>query len=166
MTTPIVIDVDDVHKVYDTGAVGVRALRGVSMTIHAGEFVAIRGASGSGKSTLMNIIGCLDRPTSGTYRLDGRDTSTLSRRELAHLRNRTLGFVFQGFKLLERYTAVENVALPLVYSGLSSGKRRSKALQMLELFPQFADFPQMIESGLAAIALIRWSACDPWPPTS
>jgi putative ABC transport system ATP-binding protein len=131
--TDIVIEVDNVHKVYDTGALPVRALRGVSVAIRGGEFVAIRGASGSGKSTLMNIIGCLDRPTSGGYRLDGKDTSKLNRSELAHLRNRTLGFVFQGFNLLKRYTALENVALPLIYSGVAPLKRRRKALEMLEL---------------------------------
>ena len=131
--TTTVIALEHVEKVYDTGAVPVRALRGVSLTIVEGEFVAIRGASGSGKSTLMNIIGCLDRPTSGRYHLDGRDTSTLSRTELANLRNRKLGFVFQGFNLLKRYNAIDNVALPLVYSGASPGQRRKKAREMLDL---------------------------------
>ncbi len=129
----LVIAIANVSKVYEGSAVPVRALRGVSLVIRAGEFVAIRGASGSGKSTLMNILGCLDRPTSGSYRLDGRDISTLSRAELAHLRNRKLGFVFQGFNLLKRYSALDNVALPLVYSGIAPGRRRAKAREVLDL---------------------------------
>src|SRR5438270_47730 len=129
----IVIQLDTITKVYDTGGAQVRALRGVSLSILAGEFVAIRGSSGSGKSTLMNILGCLDRPTSGIYRLDGQDVSRLNKTELAHLRNRKLGFVFQGFNLLKRQSAVENVELPLVYSGISPQKRREKALVMLDL---------------------------------
>lgn len=128
-----VIRIDNVSKVYEGSAVPVRALRGVTLSIRAGEFVAIRGASGSGKSTLMNIIGCLDRPTSGTYHLDGKDVNTLNRTELAHLRNRKLGFVFQGFNLLKRYSALDNVALPLIYSGVSPARRRAKALEMLGL---------------------------------
>src|SRR6516165_8919869 len=103
-----IIALDNVHKVYDTGAVKVPALRGVSLRIAAREFVAIMGASGSGKSTLMNILGCLDRPTSGMYWLDGRDVNRLSRFELAKIRNHKLGFVFQGFNLLKRHSAVEN----------------------------------------------------------
>jgi putative ABC transport system ATP-binding protein len=127
------IELEDVHKVYDTGAVEVPALRGVSLTVLSGEFVAIMGHSGSGKSTLMNIIGCLDHPTKGTYRLNGKDVSRLSRRELAHIRNRQLGFVFQGFNLLKRHTARENVELPLLYRGLGTRARRQKALDMLQL---------------------------------
>ena len=128
-----VIALHNVVKIYEGSAVPVRALGGVSLTIRAGEFVAIRGASGSGKSTLMNIIGCLDHPSSGTYRLDGRDVNTLSRTELAHLRNRKLGFVFQGFNLLKRYSALDNVALPLIYSGVSPFRRRAKALEVLDI---------------------------------
>src|SRR2546423_8140400 len=112
---PLVIELDNVTKTYESGAAAVEALRGVSLEIRAGEFVAIRGCSGSGKSTLMNILGCLDQPTSGTYRLAGEDVRDLGRADLAHFRNRTLGFVFQGFNLLKRYTALENVELPLVY---------------------------------------------------
>jgi putative ABC transport system ATP-binding protein len=127
----VVIDVQDVHKVYEGGKV--RALRGVSLAIHAGEFVAIMGASGSGKSTLMNILGCLDRPTSGSYFLDGQDVSRLDPVTLAHIRNRKLGFVFQGFNLLKRHTAVENVELPLLYAGKSAAQRRKRALEMLDV---------------------------------
>jgi putative ABC transport system ATP-binding protein len=129
----IVIQLDNITKVYETDGEQVRALGGVSLSILSGEFVAIRGSSGSGKSTLMNILGCLDRPTSGIYRLNEQDTSRLTRTELAHLRNRKLGFVFQGFNLLKRQTAVENVELPLVYSGSPSRVRRQRALAMLDL---------------------------------
>jgi putative ABC transport system ATP-binding protein len=128
-----VIDLENVHKVYDTGAVKVPALRGVSLRISGGEFVAIMGASGSGKSTLMNIIGCLDRPTSGTYRFDGVDVNHLGRKDLAHLRNRKLGFVFQGFNLLKRHSAVENVEMPLLYAGVPARQRRRRALEVLRL---------------------------------
>ena len=127
------ISLKDIRKVYHNGEVKVPALRGVSLTVLRGEFLAIRGSSGSGKSTLMNIIGCLDRPTSGTYLFEERDTSRLSRRELAHIRNRKLGFVFQGFNLLKRYSAADNVALPLLYAGVSARERRQRAQEMLDL---------------------------------
>ncbi|MCI0456769.1 MAG: ABC transporter ATP-binding protein [Gemmataceae bacterium] len=130
---PGIIALDNVSKVYDTGEVKVHALRGVSLTVLAGEFLTIAGASGSGKSTLMNLIGCLDRPTSGRYLLDGQDTSRMSRAELAHVRNRKLGFVFQGFNLLKRHSAVENVEMPLLYGGVGGRERRRRALEVLAL---------------------------------
>jgi len=129
----ILIALENVEKIYDTGAVKVPALCGVSLSVQAEEFVAIMGASGSGKSTLMNIIGCLDHPTSGTYTIEGEDVSRLSRKELAHQRNKKLGFVFQGFNLLKRHSAVENVEMPLLYAGFSAGERRRRALAMLEV---------------------------------
>jgi putative ABC transport system ATP-binding protein len=129
----IVIELENVTKVYNNGKVRVEALGGVSLKILTGEFVAIVGASGSGKSTLMNILGCLDHPTSGTYRFDGKDVSRLDRVALAHIRNRKLGFVFQGFNLLKRQTAVENVELPLLYAGVGAAERRRRALAMLQL---------------------------------
>ncbi len=128
-----IIELDEVYKIYDTGEVKVHALNGVSLSIQKGEYVAIVGTSGSGKSTMMNLIGCLDRPTSGNYWLDGELTSRVGRKELAKIRNRKLGFVFQGFNLLKRQTAVENVELPLIYSGIPPRKRRERAMEMLEL---------------------------------
>ncbi len=125
------IRIDNVTRVYHAGEVEVRALAGVSLDIEAGEFVAIMGASGSGKSTLMHLIGCLDRPTSGRYLLEGREVSGLSRNALADVRNRTMGFVFQSFNLLARTSAVENVELPLVYAGVPAAERRRRAIESL-----------------------------------
>ncbi|AKH42618.1 Macrolide export ATP-binding/permease protein MacB [Croceibacterium atlanticum] len=130
-----VISLQDIRKIYTLGDNEVHALRGVSLDIEAGEFVSIVGPSGSGKSTLMHILGCLDRPTSGQYRLDDRDVSSLSGDELADIRNKRIGFVFQGFNLLPRTTAAENVEIPLLYSRpvLSAAERREKALKALEV---------------------------------
>ena len=130
-----VIKLQDIHKTYRTGSVEVHAVRGVTAEIKAGEFVAIMGASGSGKSTLMNIIGCLDRPTSGQYFLDGTDTSKLDRDNLADIRNLKIGFIFQGFNLLSRTSALENVELPMLYShvNLSGREQRARARHALEL---------------------------------
>ncbi len=122
-TATVAIACREVTKTYDLGEVKVRALRGVSFTIARGEYVAIMGPSGSGKSTLMNVLGCLDRPTTGSYELDGTDVSTLGDDQLAAIRLKKLGFVFQGFNLLARTSAVKNVALPLFYAGLGSRRR-------------------------------------------
>jgi putative ABC transport system ATP-binding protein len=121
-----------VSKIYQTGDVEVAALRGVDFNVESGEFVAIMGSSGSGKSTLMNILGCLDRPTAGQYFLDGQDVSRLDRNGLAIVRNRTLGFVFQSFNLLARTSALENVELPLLYSGVPARERKRRAREALE----------------------------------
>jgi putative ABC transport system ATP-binding protein len=126
------IEVENLGKLYDTAAPGTpAALQSVSLAIGAGEFVAVMGPSGSGKSTFMNIIGLLDNPTSGAYRLNGKDVAGLSTDELAHVRNRVFGFVFQGFNLLKRISAAENVALPMVYSGAPGGERRRRSGELL-----------------------------------
>ena len=126
-----VIQLDHIHKTYAMGDVNVHALRGVSVTIREGEFVAIMGASGSGKSTMMNIIGCLDRPTRGTYILSGEDVSQMSKDERADIRCQKIGFVFQGFNLLSRTSALENVELPMLYLGVDAVQRRQRAMEAL-----------------------------------
>ena len=127
-----IIEVRDLTKIYKTGDVELHALDGVSFKIERGEFVCVMGPSGSGKSTMMHILGCLDVPTSGHYELDGVDVKDQSKAELADIRNRKLGFVFQGFNLLSRADAVENVELPLLYRGVSSSARRKAAVNALE----------------------------------
>ncbi len=128
---PPVIELDRVVKVYRTGAFAVAALRGISLSIAAGEYVAVMGPSGSGKSTLMHILGCLDVPTHGTYRLAGEDVGTMSEAALASVRNRRIGFVFQQFNLLASMTACRNVELPLAYAGVGRAERRARALEAL-----------------------------------
>jgi len=129
--TKPVIRLENVHKIYDLGEIQVQALRGVSLEVREGEFVAVMGPSGSGKSTIMNILGCLDRPTRGRYFLDGVDVSGMSKAELARIRNRKLGFVFQQFNLLSRTSALENVELPTVYAGISPEERAKRAMESL-----------------------------------
>jgi putative ABC transport system ATP-binding protein len=126
------VSLRDITKVYRIGHIEVHALRGVSVEITPGELVAIMGPSGSGKSTLMNLIGCLDRPTSGTYMLDGQDVSAMSDDALAEIRNRRVGFVFQMFNLMPRLTALKNVEVPMLYAGLTRSERRARAIQALE----------------------------------
>ena len=135
MPTNAVIKLTDIHKIYRTGEVDVHAVRGVSLDIQPGEFVAIMGSSGSGKSTLMNMIGCLDRPTSGNYFLDGLDVSTLDRDARAKIRNDKIGFVFQGFNLLSRTTALENVEMPMLYNSkrVTSAEQKERAEKSLAL---------------------------------
>ena len=126
-----VIQLEHIHKTYTMGDVDVHALRGVTLTIGEGEFVAIMGASGSGKSTTMNILGCLDRPTKGTYILDGEDVSEMSKDERADIRCQKIGFVFQGFNLLSRTSALENVELPMLYLGVDATQRHQRAMEAL-----------------------------------
>jgi putative ABC transport system ATP-binding protein len=129
---PPLLQLDAVSRIYDMGRVQVAALQDVDLTIEAGEFVAVVGPSGSGKSTLMNLIGCLDRPTSGTYRLGGQDVAELSGDELATVRGRNVGFVFQSYDLLPRTSALENVATPLLYQGVARRERLERARVVLE----------------------------------
>jgi putative ABC transport system ATP-binding protein len=148
-----VVQIKDIHKIYESGEVPVHAVRGVTLDIARGEFVALMGASGSGKSTLMNVLGCLDRPTKGVYLLDGIAIDKLDRNELADLRNQKLGFVFQGFNLLARTTALENVELPMLYGRhrkLSGREIRERALHCLEivgLANRYDHFPNQLSGG-------------------
>lgn len=130
---PAVVEFDKVTKVYGAGAMAVRALAGVSLRIDRGEFVAVMGPSGSGKSTCMNILGCLDTPTAGTYRFEGVEVGRLTRNQRARLRRHYLGFVFQGYNLLARTSAADNVALPLLYRGMPARERRERALRALHV---------------------------------
>ena len=162
-----VVKIEEIHKIYDSGEIPVHAVRGVSLDIHRGEFVALMGASGSGKSTLMNLLGCLDRPTRGRYLLDGIDVSQLDRNELADIRNQKIGFVFQGFNLLARTTALENTELPMMYGKQrhSSRDMRQRALHSLEIvgLSDRADhFPNQLSGGQQQrVAIARALANDP-----
>ena len=145
-----VIQIVDVHKYYEMGEQKVHALRGVSAAIQRGEFVAIMGASGSGKSTFMNILGCLDKPSSGQYLLEGTDVSVLTKRDLAKIRNKKIGFVFQGFNLLSRTTALENTELPTLYAQLPKDERVQRAreaLAMVGLAEREDHFPSQLSGG-------------------
>jgi putative ABC transport system ATP-binding protein len=161
----LVISLQNVHKIYKTGEVEVHALRGVSLEVRRGEFVAVMGPSGSGKSTMMNIIGCLDRPTSGTYILDGIDVSTMSKNERADTRNTKIGFVFQAFNLIPRTSAIANVELPMVYAGVAPAERRERARKALEgvgLAEKAASLPNQLSGGQQQrVALARALASNP-----
>jgi putative ABC transport system ATP-binding protein len=145
------IQLTGIWKVYDLGEVKVEALRGVSLSIEKGEYVALVGPSGSGKSTLMNLLGCLDRPTAGSYLLAGEEIANLSSDQRAHVRNRRIGFVFQNFNLLARTSAIENVELPLLYvRGMSAAQRRRRAVELLELVglgDRFDHHPSQLSGG-------------------
>jgi putative ABC transport system ATP-binding protein len=162
-----VIQLHDIHKTYHTGEVDVHAVRGVSLEISRGEFVALMGASGSGKSTMMNIIGCLDRPSGGKYSLDGIDVSQLNRDELADIRNQKIGFVFQGFNLLARTSALENVELPMLYTrqrlaGPSQRERALKALDTVGLGDRADHKPNQLSGGQQQrVAIARALANQP-----
>src|SRR6266568_9066646 len=145
-----VIRVEDIHKYYELGETRVHALRGVSVNVQRGEFVAVMGASGSGKSTFMNILGCLDRPSSGRYLLESADVSQHDKRALALIRNQKIGFVFQGFNLLARTTALENAGLPTLYSKIGKEERHQRAVEALALVglaDRAEHFPSQMSGG-------------------
>lgn len=144
------IDLRDIYKIYGEGDAEIRALDGITLHVGKNEFVAIVGSSGSGKSTCMNIIGCLDIPTSGTYTLNGTDVSTMSEKELAHIRNRELGFIFQQYNLIPKMTLLENVELPLIYRRVSADERRELAMEALDrvgLADRYKKYPSQLSGG-------------------
>lgn len=159
------IEVSDVRKAYNIGKIDLEVLKGISLDVKEKEFLAIMGPSGSGKSTLMNIIGCLDRPTSGVYKLEGVDVTERSDDELAEIRNKRVGFVFQTFNLLPRFTTLKNVELPMIYSGIPSTEREKKAIEMLEvvgLFKRASHRPNELSGGeQQRVAIARALVNDP-----
>jgi putative ABC transport system ATP-binding protein len=163
--TTAIIAMESIRKVYDTGKVKVEALKGIDLVVERGEFVAVVGPSGSGKSTLMNLIGCLDTPTSGRYSLGGEDVSRFTRDELADVRNRRVGFVFQGFNLLPQITAYENVELPLLFGGVAPKKRRERAEELLSrvgLGDRMEHKPTELSGGqMQRVAIARALAMQP-----
>ena len=163
--TDAIIRMDGIRRVYDTGKVKVEALKGIDLHVGKGEFVAIVGPSGSGKSTLMNLIGCLDTPSEGTYLLAGEDVSRLSRDQLADVRNRRVGFVFQNFNLLPQISAFENVEMPLLFGGVPVKKRRERAVELLErvgLGERIDHKPTELSGGqMQRVAIARALAMDP-----
>jgi putative ABC transport system ATP-binding protein len=160
-----IIRMTDIRKVYDTGKVKVEALKGIDLTIGPGEFVAIVGPSGSGKSTLMNLVGCLDTPTSGTYIIAGEDVSRLTRDQLADVRNRRVGFVFQNFNLLPAISAFENVEMPMLFGGVAVRERRARAQELLErvgLGDRMDHKPTELSGGqMQRVAIARALSMDP-----
>lgn len=161
----MIINLVGIEKTYSTGDIQVRALRGVDFQAQAGEFVAIMGPSGSGKSTMMNILGCLDRPSQGKYLLDGVDVAKASAKELAAIRNRKIGFIFQGFNLLPRMTALENVELPVLYAGMGGSERHRRALAALKsvgLAERVHHRPTELSGGQQQrVAIARALVCQP-----
>jgi putative ABC transport system ATP-binding protein len=161
----MLIQIRDLRKTYHMGSTDVYALRGVNLEVDYGEFVAIMGASGSGKSTMLHLLGCLDRPTSGTYRLAGREVASLSDAELSRVRNRQIGFVFQAFNLIAQHSVLENVELPLIYKGVGRGSRREKSLELLRqvgLAKKIWHRPRELSGGeMQRVAIARALAIEP-----
>jgi putative ABC transport system ATP-binding protein len=159
------IDLKDITKTYDMGSVQVQVLRGITMHVDEGEFLAIIGPSGSGKSTLMNMIGCLDTPTTGEYYLDGKEISTYNEKQLSKIRNQKIGFIFQKFNLLPKLTALENVELPLIYRGMNHKERRQRSIDALEkvgLSDRMNHKPTELSGGQQQrVAIARALAGDP-----
>ena len=162
---PAIIEMKSIRKVYDTGAIQVEALKSIDLVVHPKEFVAIVGPSGSGKSTLLNLVGCLDVPSHGSYRLDGEEVAELDVDELADIRNRKIGFVFQNFNLLPQITAYENVEMPLLFKGASSRERKEKVTELFEqvgLADRMHHKPTELSGGqMQRVAVARALACDP-----
>jgi putative ABC transport system ATP-binding protein len=161
----MLIQIANLQKTYHMGTTEVQALRGVDLEVAHGEFVAIMGASGSGKSTMLHLLGCLDRPSAGTYRLDGREVASLSDAELSRVRNGQIGFVFQAFNLIAQHNVLENVELPLIYKGMGRGSRRAKSLELLRqvgLANKIWHRPRELSGGeMQRVAIARALAIEP-----